>query len=180
MEQELVTQLFEIINGNEDIKLEEMPEYRLYISQLEAISKTMIPNYIKDGMLMPPEGKCYNRNHVILLILIYSLKSILSIKDIKRLLSPILTDINNEDNCSETDFIYEAYLTLKEDALKDLSVTLKERINKVIEQPGFKDKSDGETEKFRLLLFISTLVAEANIRKKIAESLIETYFTSDD
>ena len=52
-----------------------------------------------------------------------------------------------------------------------------------VKRPGKIRKysgSDGETEKFRLLLFISTLVAEANIRKKIAESLIETYFTSDD
>lgn len=49
----------------------------------------MIQNYIKEGLLMPPYGKFYNRGHVILLTLIYNLKSILTIKDIKKLLSPI-------------------------------------------------------------------------------------------
>jgi hypothetical protein len=198
MVQELLAQLFDIVNGNEDIKLEEMPEYRLYISQLEeffdkklgkgtgdeeerkAISKTMIQNYIKDGMLMPPEGKCYNRSHVILLILIYTLKSILSIKDIKRLLSPILTDINKEDSSSEIELIYETYLSLKEDALDDLNDTLKERVYKVMEQPGLEGKSSEEMEKLRLLLLISTLVSEANIRKKIVETLIEKYFTLEE
>lgn len=83
MVQNLLTQLSELIVNSEDIRLDEIPEYRLYISQLEeffdkklgkgngddeerkVISKTMIQNYIKDGLLMSPEGKSYNRNHAI-------------------------------------------------------------------------------------------------------------------
>ena len=91
MKEDLLTQLFELINNSEDIQINEIPEYHLYISQLEeffdkklkksngeederkTISKTMIQNYIKDGLLMPPEGKSYNSSHVILLTLIYNL-----------------------------------------------------------------------------------------------------------
>ncbi|HHT66029.1 MAG TPA: DUF1836 domain-containing protein, partial [Clostridiales bacterium] len=87
MVQTLLSQLTEFIDSNEDIRLNEIPDYRLYISQLEeffnkklgkvssneedrkTISKTMIQNYIKDGLLMPPDGKSYYRSHVILLIL---------------------------------------------------------------------------------------------------------------
>ena len=46
----------------------------------KVISKTMIQNYIKDGLVMPPDGKSYNKNHIILLIFIYNLKSILTIR----------------------------------------------------------------------------------------------------
>ena len=116
MIQDLLTQLSELFKNNEDIQVDEIPEYHLYISQLEeffekklgksngdederkTISKTMIQNYIKDGLLMPPERKSYNRSHVILLTLIYNLKYILSIRDIRSLLSPILVDIENEDS----------------------------------------------------------------------------------
>ena len=96
------------INDNSHIQIEDIPEYKLYISQMEelfdkklgsieeldddkkVISKTMIQNYIKDGLVMPPDGKSYNKNHIILLIFIYNLKSILTIKDIKKLLFPII------------------------------------------------------------------------------------------
>ncbi len=129
MVQNLLAQIVELIDSREDIRMDEIPEYRLYISQLEeffdkklgkasdndeerkVISKTMIQNYIKDGLLMPPDGKSYNRSHVILLILIYSLKSILSIRDIRRLFNPVLPDINDDENHSDIDYIYENYLS---------------------------------------------------------------------
>src|SRR5690554_7253473 len=127
MIQNLLSELSQLIDCSKDIKLDDVPEYHLYISQLEefldkklgktnskdeerkVISKTMIQNYMKDGLLMPPEGKSYNRSHIILLILIYSLKPILSIRDIQKLFSPILPNID-EEGCIEIDDIYENYL----------------------------------------------------------------------
>lgn len=197
MVQQLLPQLFEIIDSSDDIKLEEMPEYKLYISQLEeffdrklgkgaeeeerkAISKTMIQNYIKDGLLMPPEGKCYNRGHIVLLTMIYGLKSILSIKDIKRLLSPILAEVDNEDKCDDIEKMYSSFLTLKESALEGFRDTLARQVYEVVNLPILADKSPEEQNRLGLLLFISALTAEANIRKKIAESLIEKYFKIEE
>ena len=194
MKQDLLTQLFELINNSEDIQINEIPEYHLYISQLEeffdkklkknnegederkTISKTMIQNYIKDGLLMPPEGKSYNSSHVILLTLIYNLKYILSIRDIRRLLNPILVDIENEDSATEIEGLYESYLELKQDSIQSLNSTLKSLTVKVDSQLGNSNKSEEEELQIKLLLFISTLVSEANQRKKVAEFLIEKYF----
>src|SRR5690554_2774211 len=93
-----VQEFIKEIKAYDSIRLDEIPEYRLFISQIEeffdkklgkdsdddderkTISKTMIQNYIKDGLIMPPEGKSYNRNHIILLALIYNLKPILTIR----------------------------------------------------------------------------------------------------
>jgi len=198
MVHDLPTKLTELINSIEDIKLEEIPEYRLYISQLEeffdkklgkvsnddeerkAISKTMIQNYIKDGLLMPPEGKSYNRSHVILLAIIYNLKSILSIRDIRRLLNPILKDVNNEDGSSEIDSLYENYLKLKTESVHNMSKSLYELAGKAMDHNIAAGKSDDEQDKIRLLLFISVLIAEANYRKRIAEHLIDEYFENID
>ena len=149
MIQRQIMQYVDDIKHHDDIKPEEIPEYRLYISQLEeffdkklgkaagdeeekkAISKTMIQNYIKEGLLMPPNGKCYNRGHVILLALIYNLKSILTIKDIKKLLSPIFSTESQEENREENEeddesikrieYLYNTYLELKQkDSYKEL------------------------------------------------------------
>lgn len=198
MVQNLLAQLSELIDSDEDINLDEIPEYRLYISQLEeffdkklgkansddeerkAISKTMIQNYIKDGLLMPPEGKSYNRNHVILLILIYSFKSILSIRDIRRLFDPMLSDINDEENHSDVDYIYEIFLSLKQESIEGLHSVLEDLAFRVSNQPLPETKTSAEQHQLRLLLFISTLITEANFRKRIAEFLIDEYFGNEE
>lgn len=197
MKQDLLTQLFDLINNSDDIQIDEIPVYHLYISQLEeffdkklnksigeeddrkTISKTMIQNYIKDGLLMPPEGKSYNRSHVILLTLIYNLKYILSIRDIRRLLNPILVDIENEDSAMEIESLYESYLELKQNSVQNLNSNLEALATKVHSQLD-DSKTEEEERKIKLLLFITTLVSEANLRKKIAEFLIEKYFNIEN
>ncbi|NLC44522.1 MAG: DUF1836 domain-containing protein [Clostridiales bacterium] len=198
MKEDLLTQLFELINNSEDIQIDEIPEYHLYISQLEeffdkklkksngdederkTISKTMIQNYIKDGLLMPPEGKSYNSSHVILLSLIYNLKYILSIRDIRRLLNPILADIEHEDSAMGIESLYESYLELKQDSIQILISSLENLTLKVDKQIADANKPEEEEQQLKLLLFISALVSEANQRKKIAEFIIEKYFNLDN
>lgn len=198
MLQELLAEIIGIINNNEDIKPNEMPEYKLYISQLEeffdrklgkginedeerkVISKTMIQNYIKDGLLMPPDGKSYNTNHVILLTLIYSLKSILSIKDIKRLLSPILMDIDNENNSAHIERLYENYLTLKADTMDNMNLLITKHLYKIFDQLDLDHWPEDDREKLSMMVFIFILIAEANTYKHIAESLIEKHFNIEE
>ena len=193
MFQNLLAELSQLVDSSEDIRLDEIPEYHLYISQLEefldkklgktnsndeerkAISKTMIQNYIKDGLLLPPDGKSYDRSHIIFLILIYSLKSILSIRDIRKLFNPILTDISEGGEYSEIDQIYENYLELKQSSVKKLNSELTLLMNQVKEKSIPGNKMPDEQDHLRLVLLISTLITEANLRKQVAEFLIEKY-----
>lgn len=50
------------------------------------LTKTMINNYSKDGLIMPIKGKKYSREQVLQILYIYSLKNTLSMGEIKRLL----------------------------------------------------------------------------------------------
>ena len=50
------------------------------------LTKTMINNYSKDGLIMPVKGKKYTQEQVMQILFIYSLKNTLSIGEIKRLL----------------------------------------------------------------------------------------------
>src|SRR5690606_19498362 len=134
-----IQEFIEELKAYDSISLDEIPEYRLFISQVEeffdkklgknadddeekkVISKTMIQNYIKDGLIMPPEGKSYNRNHVILLAIIYNLKSILTIRDIKKLLTPILEKVDVDNNEDSIEHIYNTFFSLKESFLDGFS-----------------------------------------------------------
>lgn len=86
-----------------DLHLSEIPDLDLYIDQIltlvaaknasasaryqdNVLTKTMINNYSKEGLLMPVKGKKYTKEHIVQMLLIYSLKNSLSIGDIHRVL----------------------------------------------------------------------------------------------
>lgn len=81
----------------------ELPKFDLYLDQtvniLEKylkgcigntddtiITKTMINNYVKQGLIKPPKKKKYNRTHIATLLVICILKQIYSINDISELI----------------------------------------------------------------------------------------------
>ena len=53
------------------------------------ITKTMINNYAKNGVLIPPVKKRYSVEHVLMLIAIFYCKSFLSISDMDTLFEPL-------------------------------------------------------------------------------------------
>ena len=80
---------------------EELPNIDLYLDQVvtlmeeylgsvskeeKIITKTMINNYVKHGILKSPENKKYNKEHLAKIIVICILKQIYSINDIGKLI----------------------------------------------------------------------------------------------
>ncbi|MCI8384449.1 MAG: DUF1836 domain-containing protein [Clostridia bacterium] len=84
----------------------ELPTIDLYIDQLvcfleqyladyiksdnekeeKIITKTMINNYVKHNVIKPPVNKKYNKEHIASLFVIFVLKEVYSIHDIKKLI----------------------------------------------------------------------------------------------
>lgn len=52
----------------------------------KVITKTMINNYVKQGIMQPPEKKKYNKTHIAYLFVICILKQVYSINDIGELI----------------------------------------------------------------------------------------------
>ncbi len=92
-------------------RFNELPDIDLYMDQVttfmednlgefkrkeedKILTKTMINNYTKNQILPPPIKKKYSKEHLMLLILTYHLKQILSISNIHTLLSPISEKYN--------------------------------------------------------------------------------------
>lgn len=180
----------EIAQGG-DINISEIPDIDLYMDQVttfidnklgyhkrtlkdKIFTKTMINNYAKSKILLPPKNKKYNKQHMILLILIYYLKQILSINDISTLFSPLFENMSSSND--ETDYLcslYNSFLQAKKTSSEDLKLILSQEfklINDKVEEFPAESK---ETSK--LLLTVLMLVATASIHKRIAEKIIDDY-----
>lgn len=102
----------DLLNNNEETikfhlpRWEEIPDIDLYLDQVvcylekylsdyiegdgekeeNLITKTMINNYVKHNVIKPPINKKYNREHIAYLFVIFILKQVYSINDIKKLI----------------------------------------------------------------------------------------------
>ena len=159
----------------EDISADKIPNIELYMDQVttfiednlkyykrndeqKIMTKTMINNYIKDKILDPPNKKKYNKNHLILLILIYYLKPILSINDIGLILK------NKQGYIAD---IYDKFIDYKK--ISD------NKFYKDIEN-FIKDIQKNEDDDTSLILFLLNIINEASQRKYLAEKIIDLYF----
>ena len=96
-----------IIAGFSVTRADEIPKIDLYMDQVltflgerlrrtarkseadKLLTKTMINNYVKNKVLIPPVKKKYGRDHILLLTVIYYMKNFLSIDDIRRIIEPV-------------------------------------------------------------------------------------------
>jgi len=181
-----------------DIALSAIPNLPLYMEQMrqfinqeaggakrtdtedkisDVFSKAMINNYTKAGLLNPPQNKKYNRDHILMLLLINQLKNVLTIHDIKLLFEPIL-DLSNpeiKDDIISIEDIYDTFLKIKDDEYKDAGRDFAEKFKIIKEKTQHIADADKQdlAEDF---LIVMTLVAEANIAKRLAEDIIDEIF----
>lgn len=190
-----IEELIKSINLSEDIQIYDIPDIDLYMEQLtnfidtnlqgskrneedKILTKTMINSYTKDGLLMAPKNKKkYTKSHVILLILIYHLKQILTINDIKELLKPILKDIDTEnDDIIPIEDIYNMFLKMKKDESDNFCDVFNKKVDTIKEELNKIDASQEDKSTAEIFLAILTLVAQAEANKRLAEKLIDQYF----
>jgi hypothetical protein len=124
---------------------------------------------------MPSKNKKYSKNHIIMLILIYNLKQILSIEDIKALFSPIMKDINTtSDDIIPLEDVYSTLLDIKSNEFECFGDVFNEKFKLVQER---LEHVEGQNKDLaEIFLTIITLIAQANAHKRLAEKLIDKYF----
>lgn len=187
-----ILKLIDELSLLDDIKASDIPDMNLYMEQVttfiednlshlkreegdKLLTKTMINNYTKSGILMSPVNKKYSKQHVILLIIIYYLKQILSINDIRTLLKPILNNVEDrEDDVIPLTEIYSTFTEIKNNEFKNYYSTFNERL-KLIESKT-KDISEDNKDIAQLFLIVIMLVAQADALKRLSERIIDNYF----
>ncbi|MEA4962137.1 DUF1836 domain-containing protein [Lutispora sp.] len=196
MNREELDKIIEYIASSGDIQLSDIPCIDLYVDQVttlfddkladtkrqasdKILTKTMINNYTKAKAVMPPKNKKYGRNHIILLSLIYNLKQILSINDIKILLTPLLGGINPSKGNERFDLdeLYSNYLEIKREDLNNLPKQFNDMLNHIADKSAvLSSSSNGKAE---LMLLVLTLANQAATSKRLAEMIIDEFLKSD-
>lgn len=167
---------------------EDIPNIDLYVdqvttfieSQLESVkrnddekilTKTMINNYTKSHVLPSPEKKKYSKDHVLTLILIYYLKSFLSIKDIQTLLQPVTDKYFGTESTLSFYDLYEELVALGTGQAKALIKDVVSKYNAVLN--SFDDAPEEDRAFLQNFAFICMLSFDVYIKKMMIESLID-------
>ncbi|ADZ82349.1 DUF1836 domain-containing protein [Cellulosilyticum lentocellum] len=209
MENKEINKIIETLKLDEVIEPQSIPNLDLYMDQVitlfeeklahtkrneedKLLTKTMINNYAKDKLLMPAKKKKYTREHIILMILLYEMKQILTISDIKTLFGIIVKE--DRVDAKKLEEIYQIYLTLKKKGIDDF----KEQVEKVkvslnqqleesnlipleLKQVGELDSELAENieinekvkPKIEDMLMVIMLTQRANYYKRLAERIID-------
>ena len=209
VENKEINKIIETLKLDEVIEPQSIPNLDLYMDQVitlfeeklahtkrneedKLLTKTMINNYAKDKLLMPAKKKKYTREHIILMILLYEMKQILTISDIKTLFGIIVKE--DRVDAKRLEEIYQIYLTLKKKGIDDF----KEQVEKVkvslnqqleesnlipleLKQVGELDSELAENRetdekvkpKIEDMLMVIMLTQRANYYKRLAEKIID-------
>ena len=188
----VIEEVFKRYTDGSYIKASMLPDLDLYVDQIttfltrhlaktirfeddKIMTKTMINNYTKNHLLPPSDKKKYSREHVFLLIMIYYLKSMLSISDIQSLLEPLSEKYfpKNEENGLTLSDIYQKIIddnTANEEYISEDIIKTWERTRNSFAEHS---PSTEESEYLDDFSFIYQLGYDIYIRKQIIEKLID-------
>ena len=166
------------------MEVDDIPKIDLYIDQVmqlfetnfaetkrheeeKILTKTMINNYAKGKLFYPINNKKYSRNHVMLINLIYQMKNILSISDVKKTLEGVNDRALQQEGKLEE--FYRSYLEVQEGNIDIFTKGLSQQTElaaTVLPQ----GENDPEMEQ---VLLIASFAHMSKLYKKAAEKLID-------
>lgn len=178
------TDIMEIIKNIEnksDLKSNDIPSLDLYIDQImslfddhlsnnkrhssdKLLTKTMINNYSKEGLIKPIKGKKYSKEHILQMLLIYSLKNTLSIQEIKAILQPYHQEMEKIKP------VYDEFLQIK----KEVTQTIIQSLQNIIEHHHLNSH---QLDDLTILLLL--ICSYSNQYKMIAESILDQYYLNE-
>ncbi len=162
---------------NSEFQTKDIPNIDLYMDQVisfinrefapsgeekeKFLTKTMIHNYSKEGLIKPVKGKKYTKEHIIQMIIIYQLKNTLKISDIKDILTAVYQwDEYNDESLAAC---YDKHMSFRENTYQ----LIEEFTEKVLSQDNLNidDREDS-------LVLLLNLAFVSYSFKALAENLI--------
>ena len=186
---DLLNSILASISRIDYVKSSDIPNIDLYMDQVttfmekelkstkryeddKILTKTMINNYAKNDLLPPPVKKKYSKEHLMILTFIYYFKSILSIGDIEKLLSPITERFFDSDKDIDISRIYDEVCS----ADKARTDILQEDIKAAFasSKNTFSDvNNEDDKELLQYFSFICMLSLDVYVKKQLIEKLID-------
>ena len=189
-----------ILGGFRVTQPDEIPKIDLYMDQVltflgerlrrtarksdadKILTKTMVNNYVKNKVMIPPVKKKYGRDHILLLMVIYYMKSFLSIDDIRTIVGPVSEKyarpttksveelVGRKHRYSMTDVYTEIFKYVAEDVER-----FPEEVGKILDvtDNAFIGAPEEDREMLRRFNVICQLSADIYLRKILIEKLLD-------
>lgn len=186
----LINSINETFSRMNYIRSEDVPDIDLYMDQVttfmderlkastrnkgedKLMTKTMINNYAKSDVIPPPIKKKYNKDHLLILIMIYYFKSILQINDIKDLMDPIVDKFFNNGKAYGIEEIYDVIFSDKKEALAKIGEDIKESYSNSLTK--FDDAPAEDRDYLRLYSFVCELGCDVFVKKLLIEKIVDS------
>ncbi|WP_010647431.1 DUF1836 domain-containing protein [Oceanobacillus massiliensis] len=179
-------ELMEAIHLDNQLTLEDMPDLDLYMDQViqlfenkyasskrnekeKVLTKTMVNNYAKGKLFFPIKDKKYSKEHMILISMIYQMKSTLSISDVKQTLNQLNSGIT-EGNI-DLKQLYQTYLDLMQNNTAMFTRDIEEQIEAVRSEVEQLENEDEEY--LEQLLLVATFSSMSNYYRRAAEMMVD-------
>ena len=189
-----------ILGGFRVTQPDEIPKIDLYMDQVltflgerlrrtarksdadKILTKTMVNNYVKNKVMIPPVKKKYGRDHILLLMVIYYMKSFLSIDDIRTIVGPVSEKYARPTTKSVEELVGKRHRYSMTDVYTEIFKYVAEEVERF---PGEVEKILDETdnafigapeedrEMLRRFNVICQLSADIYLRKILIEKLLD-------
>ncbi|RKQ35517.1 DUF1836 domain-containing protein [Oceanobacillus halophilus] len=181
---ENIRELIKELNLDTNLTTEDIPEIDLYMDQViqlfeskyestkrnehdKVLTKTMINNYAKGKLFFPVKNKRYTKEHIMLISLIYQLKSALSINDIKKSLTRLNSKVVEEE--FELENLYKSYETLSKRNVEHFA----ENVLQINQEVAAEVPDDEDNQYMEQLLLIASFTHMGNLYRKAAEKIVD-------
>ena len=181
-----IDNLIKNMNLDSCLSLEEIPDLDLYMDQViqlfekkyantkrteeeKVLTKTMINNYAKGKLFFPIKNKKYSKEHVILISMIYLMKSTLSINDVKQTLDKLNEKITEEEFDLQT--MYKSYQRLLDSNVTLFTENMDKQLGQVKKEAAKLENNDEEY--LQQFLLITALTSMSNFYRRAAEKIVD-------
>ncbi len=178
---ELDAVIADAVNDSE-LRSSEIPAIDLYVDQIinlvaekqkegserfleRQLTKTMINNYSKDGVITPVKGKKYTKEQILQILTVYSMKGTLSIGELKRMLTGAYS-LEGFDGEALNQF-YDRYMDIKDDN----RVYARRIIDGMLEAKGLDVENEED-----FLAALGGIVSLSGFFKNIAQAMIDAKY----
>ena len=195
MDEQHLNELTEYLKSLHHVHAGSLPSLDLYMDQVtgfmeehlasmkrhpedKALTKTMINNYAKNKILPPPVGKRYNKNHMLILLLIYYYKSMLSLSDIRTVVDPLAENYFSLHSKPRLTDIYEEIFSFANGEMQSLVEDLEKKFQTANssfseQDPAFADLEEQEREQLQSFSFLSLLAFDVYLKKQLMEKIVD-------
>jgi len=187
--QEILDELTGMLDRLSYVKPEEIPNIDLYMDQVlsfinertryltrnpkedKMFTKTMINNYAKTKILPAPVKKKYTKDHILLLLLIYYFKGVLSVGDTGELLGKITGKYFGKTEGMTFEDIYQEVFKLEAGEIEFLKEDIANKFR--IAEETFPNAPEESQDFFKNFAFICLLSYDVFMKKLMIEKLMD-------